>query len=384
MPVLVNRLTRRGRVAVCVSLAGLLLVAAGSMWRPKAQGRPGDPQSEVRVIDSTERPAVQDPDDRGSTYDWLESQAVRVTTRFATAIAITERVVDGDLETHLTSLSGTELATFKVDRVDQVNDVLEFSTPDGTEVRAAGRANLRQALDWANRQVYSLWKDQATSTSQLDWRDELMRRRGAPVRDLDAEIAEVRTDWTGGLSATAVREVRERRNPMNGPPSFVSRLSRDNADLGFSRWYANEQVLAWSFPGLTEGYLNPERLNKIGGWPFTPDMAWANVQSFAFYHFHTLMADRGFVAERGTLRDKLLNLVMPSVFANEPGCDGLHWLDRSVLRPCCDVHDWCYEKYGCNSSSWWQWWSSWACDACNSYAVFCFVTGGGPYQQSPY
>jgi len=80
-------------------------------------------------------------------------------------------------------------------------------------------------------------------------------------------------------------------------------------------------------------------------------------------------------------------LLVAPVQANEPGCDGLHWLDGTVLRFCCDVHDRCYEKYGCSSRSWWQFWSSWTCDLCNAGAVFCFAGGGngkGPFHPFPF
>ena len=53
-----------------------------------------------------------------------------------------------------------------------------------------------------------------------------------------------------------------RRHVMTGAPargnSFISRLRKDNAEVGSSRWYVEERVLAWSFPGLTEGYLDDE------------------------------------------------------------------------------------------------------------------------------
>jgi hypothetical protein len=147
--------------------------------------------------------------------------------------------------------------------------------------------------------------------------------------------------------------------------------------IGATRWYVEEQVLSWNFPGLTEGYLDSTRLEHDGGWSFTPDMAWANIQSLAFQHFHTLIASQGFVASNeGGWVDRVTALVVPTVFANEPGCDGLHWLDDTVFRPCCDVHDMCYQAYGCNWMSWWQWWSSWSCDECNFSVVFCFRSGG--------
>jgi hypothetical protein len=64
---------------------------------------------------------------------------------------------------------------------------------------------------------------------------------------------------------------------------------------------------------------------------------------------------------------------------NEPGCDNLHWLDGSIFRACCDVHDRCYETNGCNASSWWWPFSgSWSCERCNAQVVYCFCTVSNP------
>jgi hypothetical protein len=388
MAFLVKPLVRRVSV-LAVLLGAALMMPARSTWRPTAQSsRAADSQTPPRTVGSPEDRAAQEPRDRGATYEWLESQATRITVRFPDVVAISERTADADLKTRLTDAAGNEVATFRVHRVDAMNDVLEFRSLDVAEIRPTRRTSSRPTLDWASKQAYSLWKDRATGASQFEWQDGLLRPRGARVRDLDRDISELHTEWANGLSATAVRAA-TRRHVMTGAPargnSFISRLRKDNADVGSSRWYVEERVLAWSFPGLTEGYVDANRLNTIGGWPFTPDLAWANVQSFAFHYFHTLVATQGFVARRQNgWKEKVLGLVMPTVLANEAGCDGLHWLDRTVLRPCCDVHDRCYRKYGCGASSWWQWWRSWSCDSCNAYAVFCFVTGGrAPYYPSP-
>jgi hypothetical protein len=109
------------------------------------------------------------------------------------------------------------------------------------------------------------------------------------------------------------------------------------------------------------------------------------VQTYAFHYFHTLVSSQGFVARAETPGRKwlapLINAVSPALAANEPGCDGLHWLDDTIYRPCCDIHDRCYQKYGCSSRSWWEWWSSWRCTGCNVVAVVCMGTRG-PFHQS--
>src|SRR5262249_45898187 len=118
----------------------------------------------------------------------------------------------------------------------------------------------------------------------------------------------------------------------------------------------------------------------FGGWPFAPDMAWLNLQVTAFHHYKTLMDKNGFVGERKPgWPERVFQFIAPTMHANEEGCDGLHWLDGTVLRYCCDMHDFCYEKSGCSVSSWWRWWKSWSCDYCNIGVVSCFFTGGTSY-----
>ena len=106
---------------------------------------------------------------------------------------------------------------------------------------------------------------------------------------------------------------------------------------------------------MSQGYISAEHLKDFGGWPFVPDAAWVNLQTIAFYHFKTLIDQKGFVAQKdggcgvgrgSSVASKLLNFFEPTLSANEPGCDGLHWLDGTVLRYCCDVHDMCYERTG--------------------------------------
>jgi hypothetical protein len=165
---------------------------------------------------------------------------------------------------------------------------------------------------------------------------------------------------------------------------------RDGVQIGSANWFVRERLLIWDIPGVTAGSLTAEQLKAFGGWPFTPDAEWLNLQTIAFYHFKTEIDRRGFAAGRApdaAWPSRVRNLFVTPVLANEAGCDGLHWLDGTVLRFCCDVHDLCYQKYGCSSSSWWRVWSSWSCTACNGGAVWCFAGGGagrGPFHPYPY
>jgi hypothetical protein len=221
-----------------------------------------------------------------------------------------------------------------------------------------------------------------------------MRRRGAGARDVEQQLTELHTEWSGGLSVRTARgsAVNLRwsdKRSLNGE-LLVSRLMRDGVQIGEANWFAKEQVLIWNIPGITAGSLTAEQMKTYGGWPFKPDAEWLNLQTLAFYHFKTAMDKNGTVAARtppASRSRQMLDFLIAPVHANEPGCDGLHWLDGTVLRYCCDVHDWCYEKYGCSSRSWWQWWSSWTCDTCNLGAVWCFSGGGngkGPFHPFPF
>jgi len=112
-------------------------------------------------------------------------------------------------------------------------------------------------------------------------------------------------------------------------------------------------------------------------------MEWLNLQTIALHHFKAQMQANGLNAKTGAgcgvRRDasisRLLNFFVPTVYANQDGCDGLHWADGTVFRPCCDVHDQCYFKIGCDVHSWW-FDGRWLCTYCNVSAVYCFVTGG--------
>ena len=128
-------------------------------------------------------------------------------------------------------------------------------------------------------------------------------------------------------------------------------------------------------------YIGPEHLKRdYHGWGFAPDTTWVNLQTIALHHFKTLVAKNGFVARNcdAPQPSRMVQFFMPTVHANEPGCDGLHWLDGTIVRGCCDDHDRCYAKDGCTQQSWWRFWSSWTCDFCNAAVVSCFVGGGNP------
>ena len=164
---------------------------------------------------------------------------------------------------------------------------------------------------------------------------------------------------------------------------MISELSQYGAPVGTGVYFEKDRVFAYTVPGFTAGavVIGADELKaNYGGWPFTPDTTWLNLQVIATYHFKTLLAKQGSVSARTCEPSKpglLARLFSPTVYANEAGCDDLHWLDGSILRDCCDDHDRCYAKSGCDSNTWWQWWRSWSCDRCNMVVVGCFFARAG-------
>ena len=363
---------------------GVLAVAAllPMPWRQSHidAAQAPDQSTAVRKAAAGERLGAN-PGRKGETYYAFEAGAVRVTSRFADAVAVSERSFDGDLHTTLTDAAAAEIGRLKFDRIDGAHDIVQYAPRSGTALQAFNDPAVRPTLHGNARQAYSLWKDQADGTHALRWQDGLMRRAGSPARDIERDTLEVETEWSSGLTARTVRgATRGDALPGRalGREVLVTRLFRDGAEMGAINWFPESRVLMWSLPGLTKGYIAPEHLTTTAGsWPFTPDMEWLNIQIAAFHQFKTQIDKNGFVAKR-QLRwpDRLLAFVEPTLLANEPGCDGFHWLDGTVFRYCCDVHDLCYSKVGCTANTWWRIWESWRCDFCNTYAIACFMDGG--------
>lgn len=370
-----------------LAVFGVLAVVSSAPWTllaSSAAGRSGDQTSPpvARLAPDGLRPGAE-PGKKGATYFGLESQAVRQTARFPELTAVTDRGFDGALRTVLADAGGTEVATFKLDRVDGSADVLSF-TRGGRTVRILGNAAARPTLDWSTKQAYVLWRDRAeVEGARFEWRGEMVRIAAGAELDVERSLAELQTEWSSGLTTKTVRQSVS-RHPIPGRvvsgAVLVTRLSRSGTELGLANWYPSAQVFMWTIPGLTKGYIAPEHLGQFSGWPFAPDMAWLNLQLTAFHHYKSRILEKGFVAERApTWVDRLVQRVTPTLQANEPGCDDLHWLDGTVFRFCCDIHDRCYERIGCTSRSWWRFWSSWNCTACNVGAIYCFMSGGYDY-----
>lgn len=322
----------------------------------------------------------------GSTYAELEAQVTRLTTQFVDAYAITQRTPTGDLETVLYTADGAKLTALSVAVADRV---VELEGAGGAKSAVPFELTLDPPTsDWANVQIYNVWRDlEAEKTSSKgsgaparepswEWRENYLRLvqskdGGAIAAKADNDRAEDRILGVmtrfGDVEAVSTRQ----GMPATGLakdgnaailPTFSTRLvdQRTGQPLGRASWFETTKTFAWNLPGLTSGFVNEQRMEQ--SFPFQPNQAWSNIQVFGFWQMHLALAVR--------------NSNDPYA-KNEPGCDGLHWLDNTVFRPCCDRHDLCYEKYGCSASSWWFFGSSWRCIHCNLSVVFCFLTGGG-------
>ncbi|HEY2904320.1 MAG TPA: hypothetical protein VGJ29_00365 [Vicinamibacterales bacterium] len=327
---------------------------------------------------------VVPPGQKGATYYWLESQTKKLTTRFSGVTATAERDAYGKLNTTLVDSSGNEIAHFQVHRPDGLHDMLRYVNASGSVLQAVGDPAVHATLDWSNQQLYHLWKDNVDpAATKLQWQDGMMRPRGAAARNAERDILELETEWAGGLTAQTVRKVATHHEAVKGRfvdgEALATRLTdSDGAEIGVSYWYSRPQLYVWSLPSVrTGGFIGPEHLHAdYGGWPFVPDMAWMNLQALAFHHFKGLINTQRFVARARPRTGGILQFFEPTLSANEDGCDDLHWLDNTVFRFCCDQHDRCYEKAGCDSRSWWRFWTSWLCDFCNEEVIRCFLSGG--------
>jgi hypothetical protein len=367
----------------------VVLVLAALAW-PKsgsvvdaAQGNPA-----VQLVPPGTKQAGN-PGEKGATYYALEAQTTRLTTRFKDGhVAVAERGLVGDVTTTLSDAAGNERGRLRLNRIDGAHDIVHYEPTDGAPFQALSDPNVtRPTLDWAARQTYGFSQD---GTESLVWDGGIMRSRNVARRDAEKDVDAVETTWADGLVARLSRQTYSRRQVAPGHvvegPVLVSELTQHGAPAGTAVWFERDQVFAYSLPGLMAGtvVIGPEELKaNYGGWPFKPDTTWLNLQIIAAHHFHTLLARKGTVAGgcQPSQPNRLAQLFFPIVHANEAGCDDFHWLDGTVVRECCDDHDRCYAKSGCDSSTWWQWWKSWSCDRCNATVVGCFFARGSVDQR---
>lgn len=359
----------------------------------------------VRIAPSGQA-AAGTPGQRGATYYALERQTTRVTTEFLDGnIAIAERSLDDDITTNLRNAFGLDINRVRVNRKGGgAPDAVQYIRPGAETIQAFvdGDPNTPPTLDWLNRQSHNFYRDNVTSGANLRWRNGSIRKNGADSDDNAASqsdeaqtVKTIDTLWANGLSAKTRRVRLKAGDQFDGKPVtgdvLVTTVSKGGASVGVANYFVNERIYAWRMPGVSEGVITNSHLTpRYGGWLFKPDMVWMNIQALGFYEWgrtkQALPSHASACALKPTLIERLTSLLSPTVHAagapDDPGCDDLHWLDGSTFRNCCDIHDLCYEKYGCTSSTWWRVWTSWNCNRCNGDAVWCFAGGGtghGPY-----
>ena len=369
-----------------LACSGVAIIVGAAAWAKSdaVHGAAQPPGAATVQIVPAGQKQVGSPGEKGATYYALEAQTTRLTTRFRDGHeAVSERGLAGSVRTTLRDRGGNERSKLRLNRIDDGHDMLNYEPAAGAAFQAVSDPkSVKPTLDWATRQAYSLEKD---GSDHLVWEAGNMRRQGSARRNVEEDVERVETVWANGLVATLSREIYARRQITPGRfvegPALVSELTQNGAQVGTAVWFEKNQVFAYSLPGLVAGMvvIGPEDLKaNYGGWPFTPDTTWLNLQVIATHHFKTQLAKHGSVARacEPPSPNRLAEFFMPTVYANDAGCDDFHWLDGSVVRECCDDHDRCYSKSGCDSNTWWQFWRSWTCDRCNIAVVGCFFARG--------
>mgnify|MGYP003694240837 CR=1 FL=1 len=84
------------------------------------------------------------------------------------------------------------------------SNALQYAATGAQSLQALNDSGERPTLGWANRQASRCGSDRAAGAT-LSWQGGLMRPAGAPKRDLDREIVELHTEWTGGLAVKTRR-----------------------------------------------------------------------------------------------------------------------------------------------------------------------------------
>ena len=374
-----------------LALLFVALMAGAWNWpksTPVVRAAHGNPS--VQMVQPGQK-QVGNPGEKGALYYALEGQTTRLTTKFTSGhVAVTERGRTGDVTTTLRDVGGNQVARLNVNRVDGGHDFVHYEPSDAAGFQAISDPNVvKPTLDWSAKQTYHLKKG---GSDHLVWDQGTMRSSKKATIDVEAEVTEVETEWADGLTAKTSRQVYEKRllapGRFVGGSVLVSELSQNGTQVGRAVWFEQDRVFVYHIPQLMPAgatvIFESDLVKLYGGWPFKPDTTWINLQLIGTHHMKTLAAKNGSVdvakncIERApqTRLSRLTAFFMPTLMANEPGCDNLHRLDGGVVRDCCDQHDVCFAKDGCTQTSWWTWWTSWACTECNMAVIWCFFVQG--------
>lgn len=374
--------------------------------------------------------------ERSPTYVEHDAKAERTVTDFGSVYATTHRATDDSLETRLLATTGEELASMSYTHSDRT---LRIDETRGRGPRFEVPASLQVTSDWANAQLYSLWRDRTNgaplgllTTPVFD--GFYLRPPGLAGgsqtaeehrRSVSATIQRVRMEFTGVIAES----VRNRTPEVDSRPGAVhSQFTTQLLDrttqrrLGIMQWFPEVQTLSWKLDGETEGYVNPQRLAQahMSGWPFQPELAWLNLQMHTFFLNHPLRqlgatTNRGnsfqpldfafgelsssqcrnsqtSVGYRATIPSQLPTAPRRIYASNEVGCDVLSFFDGTFLEPCCHQHDACYgydadaNPVVPNPCGWksWLFLEGWDCMKCNVEVLWCFFTGGTTADNDPF
>lgn len=190
------------------------------------------------------------------------------------------------------------------------------------------------------------------------------------------------------------------KTATGGTLSYNAMVHHESGYVGELVWQHEDRTLSWHLEGITEGWVDDSRIP--GGMRFDPSLRWAASQSYLFWLNRDLYAEIGMEPMYRFPNDESdtssqINLEgitpgdsPPDVISlhrgdkcdNEDwydGCSGLHWLDDTFFRPCCDTHDHCFRhpndpSADCGWKSWIFFWKRWDCTWCNVKVVACFVS----------
>ena len=343
--------------------------------------------------------------DMGTTFHESERRATRVVTWFDDSYAVSERDPEGRVTAQLfDKASHTVVATAeRRERGEGANDWVQARVGTDRIALPLGRARSLGA-DWDHGQLRRLWHDTRERErrgrrrmGRLVWHDGYFADAGlvASVRpgkalDPDKGVEAVATEFPGVI-VIAQRSAQRGTRPGVSHSTFTARLvsTSTGREVGFVRWFDKARVVTWKFPNGAEGVAMESRIP--GGFRFTPSMAWANVQATLFLDESLQKAGEQMLKPAAARWASGLTMQRASARGGgscdgaPDGCTGLHYLDWTSVRACCDRHDMCFEADASNCCTAWSWlafWDRMECTQCNMQVVGCFVStmfdwGGG-------
>ena len=351
--------------------------------------------------------------DFGATFHSLDAEATRVITWYADTYAITERGADHRLRTRLfDKRSATVVASAEYDVGDAHAPARLQAEVEAETLVVEQAAAPRRPTAWANTQLRQLWLDQRSrrAAGRTDkpafitegglWR--IADVGGPPLtsgpRDDDEGVEALAAEFAGVMAvAQRDRHAPPKRGERVAQSAFTARMyDEQGRQAGFLRWFDKERVLTWSFPNGRRGTAMESRVP--GGFKFTPTLAWATVQALAFLRQSARPAPPAvpvppMAREAQNVAPESTDLPGRGPCAGEAagqeggcdgvsdGCTGLHWLDYTIFRECCDAHDKCFERdfrlgQCCEAWSWLFPNPLWHCSRCNFAVASCFYTAG--------